>query len=241
MSDDARYADQMTVSLARLLIGARNVFHGLASPLPAVAIALAKSLHNPRMEYLNITGGVDIDPSDLDVSTCAPGFLTGSRSFFSLIDIFDLSARGKLDVAFLGGVQIDRAGRINNSVIGSFEAPKVKLPGGAGSAAIVPTARRTIVWRTRHDARTIVERCDFVTAAGNVREVVTPLGILRVDDGELRIARWFDYSSEAEIRKQTGFPIASVPDAALEPPPTADELEALSRIDPKGVRCSEFR
>jgi len=233
-------ADQMAVTMARLLGRSQNVFHGLASPLPAVAIALARALHNPRIEYLNIAGGVNIAAGSIDVSTCSPQFLDGSESFFSLTDIFDLSARGELDTAFLGGVQVDRHGGINNSVIGDFHAPKVKLPGGAGSAAIVPTAHHTIVWRTRHDTRSVVERCAFVTAAGSVREVVTPLGVLVMDGGELKIGRWYSFSSEAEIRANTGFEILTASEAGAEPDPTADELAMLARVDPAGVRYSEF-
>jgi glutaconate CoA-transferase, subunit B len=232
--------DQMAVTMARLLKPALNVFHGLASPLPAVAIALARRLHNPALEYLNIAGGVNIAPGALEVSTCSPRFLTGSESFFSLTDIFDLSARGELDVAFLGGVQVDRKGRINNSVIGSFSSPKVKLPGGAGSAAIVPTAKHIIVWRTRHDIRSIVDHCDFVTAEGNVEEVVTPLGILEKKDGELVISKWFTFSSIESIQENTGFPITVSDDGSNEPEPTEEELRALSEVDPQGVRFSEF-
>ena len=233
-------ADAMAVEMARILASSRNAFHGLASPLPAVAIALARSVHNPQLEYLNIAGGVNIAPGSLTVSTCSPAFLAGSESFFSLTDIFDLCARGELDTAFLGGVQVDRRGHINNSVIGPFATPKVKLPGGAGSAAIVPMARHTIVWRTRHDARSIVERCDFVTAAGSVREVVTPLGVLRMEEGELRVAGWFAHASLEEIREHTGFPIRTCDDAGPIAPPGEGELAALDAVDPQGVRYSEF-
>jgi glutaconate CoA-transferase, subunit B len=233
-------ADQMAVTMARLLAASRSVFHGLASPLPAVAIALAKAMHNPLLEYLNIAGGVNITSGSIDVSTCSPRFLAGSESFFSLTDIFDLSARGELDTAFLGGVQVDRYGGINNSVIGDFHAPKVKLPGGAGSAAIVPTAHHTIVWRTRHDTRSVVEKCAFVTAAGNVREVVTPLGVLVIDAGELKIGRWYSFSSEEKIRANTGYGILTATGAGEEPASTEDELAMLARVDPAGVRYSEF-
>lgn len=235
-----RVADQMAVSMARLLSDAASVFHGLASPLPAVAIALAKRIHNPGLQYLNIAGGVNAASSALSVSTCAPSFLEGSESFFSLTDIFDLCARGRLDTAFLGGVQVDRAGRINNSVIGDFARPKVRLPGGAGSAAIVPHAKRTIVWRTRHDRRSFVERCDFVTAAGSVKEVVTPLGILVMEDGELRLGAWYEYSSAQEVRDATGFSLTDAAAAGPEAPPTDREARALAELDPGGVRFSEF-
>lgn len=233
-------ADYMAVAMARLLATSRSVFHGLASPLPAVAIALARQLHNRSLRYLNIAGGVNIAPEGLAVSTCAPSFLEGTESFFSLTDIFDLSARGELDTAFLGGVQVDRSGAINNSVIGSFDRPKVKLPGGAGSAAIVPTAKRTIVWRTRHDTRSIVERVDFATTRGNVREVVTPLAVLRLEDGELRLLHPFPGVTEDRIRADTGFAITRAFDFAPFEPPTEQELAILRKIDPEGVRYSEF-
>ena len=103
----------------------------------------------------------------------------------TLTDLFDLAARGRLDTAFLSGVQIDGAGRINMSVIGDFARPTVRLPGGAGSAALMPRAKRTILWRTKHDPRVFVERLDFVTAQGNVDRVVTPLCVFRRRDGRL--------------------------------------------------------
>ena len=96
----------------------------------------------------------------------------------TLTDLFDLAASQRLDTAFLSGVQIDGQGRTNMSVIGQFDAPKVRLPGGAGSAAIMPRAKRTLIWRTKHDRRVFVDRLDFVTAAGNVDRVVTPLCML---------------------------------------------------------------
>lgn len=240
MSSSVAPADRMACAMARALTESTTVFHGLASPLPAVAIALARRLYNPDLVYLNIAGGVNIHPASLEVSTCSPRYLERTESFFSLTDIFDLSARGKLDTAFLGGVQIDRAGRINNSVIGEFAHPKVKLPGGAGSAAIVPTARRTIVWRAKHDPRVLVEKCDFITAAGNVDTVVTPLGVLIREEGELVLAGWFSDTSPEAIREATGFKLRCSAACEELADPDEAELAGLDEVDPTGIRYSEF-
>src|SRR5688572_32227073 len=135
MTDDTEVIapwDMMTVSMARLLRPRETVFHGVASPLPMVATLLAKRLHAPDLTYLNITGSIDPEPESLPVSTVDPSLLAGTRSLVTLADLFDLSARGRLDVAFLSGVQIDGAGRINLSAIGPFQKPTVRLPGGAG-------------------------------------------------------------------------------------------------------------
>jgi glutaconate CoA-transferase, subunit B len=231
----------MAVAMARLLHSGLTVFHGVASPLPMVATLLARRLHAPDLTYLNITGAVDGQPDSLPVSTVDPALLTGTRSLVTLADLFDLSARGRLDVAFLSGVQIDGQGRINMSAIGDWERPTVRLPGGAGSAVLMPTARRVILWRTRHDRRTFVERLDFVTAAGNVDRVVTPLGIFARRGEWLEVESLHPGVTPETFREATGFAVEVGAETPTTPPPTVDELAALRMVDPEGIRSSEFQ
>jgi glutaconate CoA-transferase subunit B len=240
MSEPAAPWEMMAVAMARLLHSGETVFHGVASPLPMVATLLAKRLHAPDLIALNITGAVDADPVHLPISTVDPALLHGTRSLVTLADLFDLSARGRLDVAFLSGVQIDGAGRINLSAIGPYERPTVRLPGGAGSAMLMPTARRVILWRTRHDPRTFVERLDFVTAAGNVDRVVTPLGIFVRRGGRLDVESLHPGVSPETFREATGFAVEVGPETPITPAPTAEEIAALRAIDPDGVARSEF-
>ena len=232
--------DMMAVAMARLLNSGETVFHGVASPLPMVATLLAKHLHAPDLISLNITGAIDATPERLPVSTVDPVLLHGTRALVTLADLFDLSARGRLDVAFLSGVQIDGAGRINLSAIGPWDRPSVRLPGGAGSAMLMPTARRVILWRTRHDPRTFVERLDFVTAAGNVDRVVTPLGIFIRRDARLVVESLHPGVTAAAFREATGFAVNVGAETPATPPPTAAELAKLRAIDPDSVRRSEF-
>jgi len=237
---ESMIADMMAVAIARLLRDGERVFHGVASPLPMVATLLAKQLHAPNLVYLNITGSIDPSPESLPFSTVDPRLLKGTRSLVTLTDLFDLAARGELDTVFLSGVQIDAQGRINMSAIGPYERPKVRLPGGAGSACLMPTATRTILWRTKHDPRTFVEQVSFVTAAGRVDRVVTPLCIFQIRDGRLQVEMIFPYSSPEEVRQQTGFPVWADASTPIAPPPTAEELAALHAVDPEGVRWVEF-
>ena len=232
--------DMMAVAMARLLRPGETVFHGVASPLPMIATLLAKHLHAPDLVSLNITGGVDATPERLPVSTVDPALLRGTRALVTLAELFDLSARGRLDVAFLSGVQIDGAGRINLSAIGPYERPTVRLPGGAGSAMLMPTARRVILWRTRHDPRTFVERLDFVTAAGNVDRVVTPLGIFVRREGRLAVESLHPGVTPDAFRAATGFPVEVAPESLVTIPPTPAEIAALRALDPDGVVRSEF-
>ncbi len=232
-------AEMMIVAIARMLNDGERVFHGVASPIPMLAILVAQRLYSPGLTYINITGGINARPEVLPKSTDAPELIHKSKVIFPLADIFDLSARGELDTAFLSGAQIDSRGNINSSVIGDFSRPKVRLPGGAGSAALVPTAKRVIVWRAKHDPRIFVENCDFITARGNVKEVVTPLGIFEKIFGRLELKSIFSYSSLAEIREKTGFRV-SEPFGEEIGEPTKEEMEVLKELDPERVRDIEF-
>ena len=233
-------ADRMAVFLSRFIREGELVFHGVASPLPMAAVVMARSTHAPNLTYLNIPGGVDPKPTYLPGSTVARQLMEGALSYFTLTEIFDLSARGKLDLAFLGGAQIDARGDMNLSFIGDPAAPKVRLPGGAGSAHILPTARRTVLWRTVHDARSFPERCDFVTASGNVDAVVTPLCIFEKADGRLRVKSIHQGVAPEALRAATGFELGDLESVSPTPEPTAEECAALDAADSEGVRLREF-
>lgn len=232
-------ADLMAVCLSRCLRDGERAFHGVVSPLPMVAIMLAKRTHAPKLVYLNTGGSVDPEPGELPMSTSDPALLAGTPAMFDLVDLFDLSARGGLDVVFHSGIQIDRKGRINLSALGhDYRHPKVRLPGGAGSAHLMPTAKRVILWRTRHDRRTFVDTVDFVTATGNVDCVVTPLCVFRGGSGDLRLESIHSGVTFDQLQQATAWPMEP---AAETPAPTEAELQALAEVDPERVRDVEFR
>ena len=169
MSDkNYRVCDIMVCAMARLIKNGDTVFHGVSSHMPMTAVMLAKALHAPDAVYLNIPGGVNPKPSALQKYTSAGNeLLERSTAYFPLAEVFDLSMRGKLDVAFLSGIQFDVNGNVNASVIGDYHKPKVRMPGGAGSAVLIPTAKRAIIWRTKHEHHfhltlEIKKRCRFV-------------------------------------------------------------------------------
>ena len=125
-------------------------------------------------------------------------------------------------------------------MIGDHERPRVRLPGGGGAAMIMATARRVILWRTQHHRRAFVERLDFVTAAGNVDRVVTPLCVFQRRDGRLAVEALFPAVSAADVIANTGFPLDVPADCPTLPAPTKRELAVLEEIDPGRVRDLEF-
>ncbi len=236
----SRAADQMAVCLAREVGDGEFVFHGVNSPLPMVAIFLAKKLHAPRCTLISVAGAVDPEPERLPFSTNDPRLCAGAAALFSNPDAYDLFARGGFDLMFLGGAQIDKAGRVNMSYIGDPAAPKVRLPGGGGGSVIMPQAGRTVIWRTVHDTRTFVPKVDFVTQTGNLSRVVTPLAVLCMKEDGIELESVHAGSTAEEVAERTGFSLDLSGDIPETLPPADEELAALEELDPEGVRYSEF-
>ena len=68
---------------------------------------------------------------------------TGATAVTSMFELFAFYLQaGLIDVAFLGGAQIDRFGNLNTTVIGDYDHPKVRLPGSGGACEIAIHARQ---------------------------------------------------------------------------------------------------
>ena len=141
---------------------------------------------------------------------------------------------GRIDVGFLGAAQIDRHGNLNSTVIGSYDTPTVRLPGGGGAPEIALGVEQVFVM-LRHSPRAFVERLDFTTSLGdNLRVVITDLGILERWDGELTLVSVHPGVAVDDVRAATGWELRIAGDVALTEPPTDDELAALRALKTKG-------
>ncbi len=233
-------ADIMVCAMSRFINDGDTAFQGVSSHMPMIAIMLARKTHAPGAIHLNIPGGVN--PEDVrlqDYTSASSSLLTDCEAIFPLGEVFDLSMRGGLDIAFLSGIQFDVHGNVNASVIGDYHKPKVRMPGGAGSAVLIPTAKRAVIWRTKHDKRTFVENVDFVTTRGNLAAIVTPLCVFKFSGGRLSLESIHPHSSFDEVQENTGFAL-DPSGLAQTPPPTLDEMRILNQLDPDGLRNIEF-
>jgi glutaconate CoA-transferase subunit B len=231
----------MAVTLARLVRDGEVACHGVNSVLPSLALALARRLHAPRLRHISIGGGLDGAPPTLPRSSSGPNWLAGSPIVLSNVDVYQLALRGRIDVMLLGCVQVDARGRVNSTVIGDFARPRVRLPGGGGAAVLFQVVRRVIVYRTRHDAKSLVSAVDFVTATGNLDRVVTPLGVFRATPAGLRLEALQPGATMDEVTRRTGFPVEPLPGLSALAPPTPAELEALAALDPDRLRDLDCR
>lgn len=239
MSDWTPFS-HIVVNLARQIRPGEIAFSGVNSTLAMLACLLAKRAYEFHFTYLNVAGGVEPEPRKVPHSSSDPALVAGSPAIFGNEDFYDLCARGRLDLVFLGCAQVDGAGRTNVSVIGDWRNPKVRLPGGGGAAVMMPTAKRVVTWRTEHSTRTLVEKLDFVTAAGNLQTVVTPIAVFQKRDGRLALESRNPQVTLDEIIRQTGFRFDA---SAAQPtaPITPRERAALATLDPRGEFAAGVR
>ena len=250
---DAGYtsAEIMTINAARLLRDGDVVFVGVG--VPNLACNLARRTHAPNLVMIYEAGVIGAQPARLPLSIGDPTLVSGALAVCSMYDIFAFYLqRGNVDVGFLGGAQIDRFGNINATVIGSYEHPKVRLPGSGGSMEIAAWANRCYIL-TPHQKRRFPEKLDFRTSAGFMsgraerqaaglrgggpQAVVTDLGILEPDEtGELVLTALHPGATLEQARANTGWDLQAAATLRLTPPPTDEELHILrEELDPGGI------
>lgn len=195
---------------------------GALSQIPAAALLLAQALHAPDAELIILN--------------------TVFRPFGTSRQFHFLAQRGELGLFFASGVQIDRHGNYNLHQLGpDHDRPEVRFPGGYGGGLIYYAARRTVLFRTEHTRRSLVDKVDYISAAGSSppevlrlggpSKLITPKATFTFDTSArcLRLESIHPPYSLGDIRENTGFD-PGVEDAAATKPPSDEELTTLRGI-----------
>jgi glutaconate CoA-transferase, subunit B len=222
--------EMMTVAAARELADGEVCFVGIG--LPSTAANLARAMHAPDVVLIYESGTIGSKPTKLPLSIGDGDLAETADSVVSVPEIFNYWLQGgRIDVGFLGAAQIDRHGHLNSTVIGDFDAPKVRLPGGGGAPEIAAHAGRIIVIM-RQSPRAFVEAVDFRTSVGARDQVViTDLGVLRPDgDGRLVLTALHPGVTVEQAREATGWELAVADELETTDRPTAEELGKLREL-----------
>ena len=144
-------ADEFLICTIARLLDQSDIKHiavGAASPIPGSAALLAQALA-PEKLRVSIIHGDSNNP-----------FTDGGR------ELFDCAGQGRIDVFFLGGVQIDRKANIN--LVGSGSYPQVdrRFPGSFGSAYMYFVVPKVVLFRLEHTRRVFVNKVDFINSPG---------------------------------------------------------------------------
>lgn len=128
--------------------------------------------------------------------------LPGS-SYFDSADSFAMIRGGHVDVAVMGGLQVDAERNLAN-----WAVPGKPLLGVGGAMDLASGARRLIITMTHTDddgSPKIVPRCTLpLTAIGAVDMVITDLAAMRFVEGKLRLVDLMPGATLDEVRAKTG-------------------------------------
>jgi glutaconate CoA-transferase, subunit B len=224
--------EMMAVEAARRLRDGDVCFVGIG--LPSLAANLARATHAPNCVLIYESGTIGAKPRELPLSIGDGQLAETADAVVSVPEMFAYWLQGgRIDVGFLGAAQIDRHANLNSTVIGDYDAPKVRLP-GAGGAPEIATSVREVFVMLRHTPRAFVETLDFRSSVGDrVSNVVTDLGILEPRDGELTLTRLHPGVSTEQAREATAWDLRVADDLAETEPPTDAELTALRGLATK--------
>jgi glutaconate CoA-transferase subunit B len=200
----------MIATVARLLAERRHAAVGAASPIPAAGALLARELTGrPRVSLL---GSRRNNP-----------FTDGSR------ELFDCAAQGRIDAFFLGGAQIDGRGNVNLLGLGRYPALTRRFSGSFGAPFMAAVVPNLILFREGHERRALVERVDFVSAAGsgNVRWLLTERCLFRFDGSGFALASLHPGETLQSVRDATGFAYTEPTAPPATEPPSPEVLAVL--------------
>lgn len=236
---------------ARMLQDGKSVFVGTG--LPMIAAMLAQRTTAPNLLLFFEAGGIGPEMPVLPIS------VGDSRTFYhavaasSMHDSMAMAQAGYIDYGFLGGAQIDRYGNLNTTVIGSYEHPKVRLPGSGGANDVGSLCHQTIIIM-RQDKQRFLERLDFLTtpgylsgghsredaglpAGGGPYRVITQLGVygFESESKQMMLLSLHPGVTVEQVRENSGFEILIPETVSVTTPPSHQELALLKQIDPAGM------
>ncbi len=266
----ATLSEVMIYQVARTIKDGELVFHGFGSPVPTLAMLLARRTHAPHMVHVEgATYGVNPEPPFLPPTSNDWVLERGRVMALGISDLFDIAARGDMGRMFLSGVQIDRYGNLNVTAIGTPDTPRVKLPGGGGGCNLSGDAQHITVWTAGHRAPVnkagkrqfrFVRQIDFISSIGHVtrdgtpREalglrgggpewVVTELGVFDFEPVThvLRLRALYPDTTVQDVLDNTEFEPVIAPDVSTVPLPAPEHVALIRRFDPLRTNHRGFK
>lgn len=253
--------DMMIVAAAHEVKDEEIVFAGTG--LPMLAIKLAQLTSAPSAVCIYESGTIDGRPLHLPTSVgdarCAYQAATAS----GLNDVFGQLQSGRVDLAFLGGAEIDIYGNINCSFLGQPEGGSFtgkRLTGSGGNSDIHSLAKRSVIIMPQ-EKRRFVENVGYITSPGwrihkwpqgewvHKREiygsklsggpsaVISNMAVFRFDEqGIIYLDTVHPGFTPEEVKAYCSFDLNISMVKGETKPPTYEEIELLyQKVDPERI------
>ena len=243
----------MTVAAARALRNSDICFVGIGAP--SAACNLARRTHAPDITLIYESGTIDTKPDVLPLSIGDGELCDTALTTVSVPEMFRYWLQGeRITVGFLGGAQIDRYANLNTTVVGSYEHPKVRLPGGGGAPEIAACCGEIFITMAM-SKRAFVEKLDFVTSLGHgdgpgSREklglktkgptrVMTDLCVFEPDPvtRELTVVSLHPGTTREGVQAECAWPVRFAATVTETPAPTGEELGVLRDLQARTAKA----
>ena len=254
MKDGHYTADEMmTVVASRYLKEGQVCFVGIG--LPSGAANLALLTHAPNLVLIYESGPIDTKPDVLPLSIGDGELCETALTTVSVPEMFRYWLQGgRITIGFLGGAQIDKYANLNTTVVGPYDKPKVRLPGGGGAPEIAISCGEIFIIMSQ-GKRGFVEKLDFFTSLGHgeggaYREklgvttkgptrLITDLCVFEPDpqSKEMTVTSIHPGVTRDQINANTGWRVRYANAVAETPEPCADELAALRELHARTKRA----
>jgi len=238
--------EMMTIAAARALSNNDVCFVGIGAP--SAACNLARFTHAPDIVLIYESGTIETKPNILPLSIGDGELCETALVTVPVPEMFRYWLQGgRITTGFLGGAQIDKFANLNTTVVGPYEKPEVRLPGGGGAPEIATSCGQIFITMA-HKRRAFVEKIDFFTSLGHGKggddrasygvttkgptKVLTDLCVLEPEpkSKELTVVLLHPGVTREQVVEATGWKIKFADRVAETPPPTEIELKTLREL-----------
>src|ERR1700760_1693550 len=253
MMADYKPNEMMTIAAARALKNEDVCFVGIG--MPSAASNLARLTHAPDITLIYESGTLGTKPTVLPLSIGDGELCETALTTVAVPEMFRYWLQGgRVTVGFLGGAQIDRFANLNTTVVGPYDKPKVRLPGGGGAPEIANSCGQILIIMAQ-GKRGFVDKLDFVTSLGHGEggdhrarlgvstkgptRLITDLCVFAPDPEtkEMTVVSIHPGVRRDDIDGNTGWKVKYASDVAETAAPGPDELAALREIHARTRRA----
>jgi glutaconate CoA-transferase, subunit B len=238
--------EMMTIAAARALKSSDVCFVGIGAP--SAACNLARLTHAPDITLIYESGTIGTEPDVLPLSIGDGDLCDTALTTVPVPEMFRYWLQGgRITVGFLGGAQIDRFANLNTTVVGSYDEPKVRLPGGGGAPEIASNCGEVFITMAMGN-RAFVAKLPFITSMGHGEggdhrarlglrtkgptRLITDLCVFTPDPEtkEMTVVSLHPGVTREMVQENCGWPVMFAADLAQTPPATPEELSVLRAL-----------
>lgn len=242
--------EMMLISACRQIKNNDIVFNAIQWPF--LAVHMAKLLHAPDLFLVMEVGLIQDElasPKKLPFSIIDPVLIPNALFVGDSPDALSVLQRGEVTLSLLSASILDKYGNCNTSVIGPYDKPIYRLPGGGGATEIAGLSKRLIWLLDEHSKRRLVEKVNYITDPGYLdgndsrvkagyppdtgpEAIITPLGILRFDSvsKEAYLDALHPNATVEQIKENTGWDLKIAKKIHEIEPPTTKEINICRKV-----------